>query len=248
MKLGVRPPRISASYSATPFNTTASQSLAHISLMWIKHAFTTKASTITFSISSDVILQNHRALFSVASARPIHSRMMCIPQLLTTSCTSTAQSQAGQVALPRQDLLDPGSVKIMIKKESYIRHNTAKQIMKHITWQRDKYTFLFLRKRVRSCFRFVLFLTIFSKSPFKMSVTEDKTNTSSVNMILIPPAVGKQINMGSNQAALVNPLSSGESNTVKFIFCEVFGAIFAIKDVKLLGKRIISGIYFQGSQ
>lgn len=63
--LNVRPPRISArlSSSPTPFNTTASQGLAHISLMWMEHEFRTEASTIKFSISSDVILQNTRLSF-----------------------------------------------------------------------------------------------------------------------------------------------------------------------------------------
>lgn len=125
--------------------------------------------------------------------------------VLTPSRTPTAWGQAGQVALPKArmlvkwlHLLDTASVKIMIK--SHVRHNTTVANYKtYYLAERQVQIFFPLSKetRVHSCFRFVLFLTICSKSPFMMSVTEDKPNTFWVNTTLIPPAVGKQINTGS---------------------------------------------------
>lgn len=83
----------------------------------------TEASAIKFSLFFRCYSTEHQALFSAVSACPIHLRMICIPQPLTTSRTPTAQGQAGQVALPKArrlvkwlHLLDSGSVKIMIKK------------------------------------------------------------------------------------------------------------------------------------
>lgn len=182
--------------------------LAHISLSWGRSLGLKLPLLHFFHHFFRCYFTQRQAPLSAVSCRPIQSRMIRIPQLLPTSRTSAAQGrlhrQRGQTASKALGLRF--NEKNDLRKTHIRRHTTVANYKTYYLAMGQACFLISADGWAHSCFRFVLFLSSCSESPFVMSVTEDKTNTYWVNMTPIPPAVGKQINMGSEWAGPVNPL------------------------------------------